>query len=163
MPIRLYRPLQRVLWLFIVPNALFAILAIAVPEKTLILAFNGMLAALSVGVCVAYGPLVIHILTRPEPIDRADLLAVGIFCSWFASVMFRSWSLYLRYGPTAGQLLSNDFLSYALFLSICAALMHLLAPGALKDRVPTRRWIQIGFVACVGVFAILALGWWFGY
>jgi hypothetical protein len=50
--------------------------------------------ALAIGVCLAYGPPVIAVLTSEKrPMDRADWLGIGIFCSWFVGVVNRTWSI----------------------------------------------------------------------
>ncbi len=52
-------------------------------------------------------------------------------------------------------LANTDFTSYMLFVIGAGALFHLLAPGALDEDVPPKRWIKIG--AWIGAGVLLAI------
>jgi hypothetical protein len=84
--------LSRLFWLFIVPNIVFGAIALLTPATGFITVLNAALVALAMGVCLAYGPPVIAVLASDKrPMDRADWLGIGIFCSWFAVVVNRTW------------------------------------------------------------------------
>jgi hypothetical protein len=55
-------------------------------------------------------------------------------------------------------LIESDIISYALWLSACAAIFHLAAPGAIGEMVP-RRWINIGILVAVLMFLSMLLGY----
>jgi len=147
----------RFVWLFVVPNVVFASVALLTNATDLIVVLNFALVALWVGVCVAYLPPVIIILMDDRPLDRADILALGIFCGGFSIVIIRTWSMIWRIMGKPEWLLESDIVSYALFTSVIAAVLHLAAPGGLNDRVPPRRWISIGISVAILVFAGLVL------
>lgn len=148
--------------LFILPNVVFTMIALVTPPKVLIAAFNAAIAALAVGVCVAYFPVIRHMLTKDQaPLDKADLLALGIFCSWFGMVLRTVWSLTWRYYGMPDDWTDTHITSYFIFLGMCGALFHLAAPGAVGDRVPTKHWVKLGALTAGGVFIGLALGFWF--
>lgn len=151
----------RFFWLFIVPNIIFAVIAILTNASVLITVFNAALFAIAIGVCLAYGPPVAAILLSQRTMDRADWLGVSIFCSWFSIVVIRGWSIAWRWLGKPEWLLESDIVTYALYMQLCAAIFHLAAPGALGDRVPPRRWINIGIGVAVLIFAPLGLGYFF--
>jgi hypothetical protein len=152
---------SRFFWLFIAPNILFGGIALATSATALISVLNAALFAVAIGVCMAYGPPVLDTLWSGRPMDRADWLGIGIFCSWFSIVVIRAWSIAWRYLGKPEWLLESDLVSYALYLQLCAAVFHLAAPGAIGNRVPTRRWINIGTAVAVLIFAALVLGYMF--
>lgn len=152
---------SRFFWLFVVPNIIFAGIALATNASALISVFNAALFAVAIGVCLAYGPPVATILLSTRPLDRADWLGLGIFCSWFSIVIIRGWSIVWRALGKPEWLLESDIVTYALYMQLCAAIFHLAAPGALGDRVPPRRWINIGIAVATFIFIALVLGYFF--
>lgn len=152
---------RRFFWLFIVPNLVFAVVALLTNATAMISILNLALLAGAIGVCLAYGPSVLNTLTTGRAMDRADWLGVGIFCSWFSIVVIRAWSIVWRYLGKPEWLLESDIVSYALYLQLCAVVFHLAAPGAIGDRVPARRWINIGIFVAALIFVALVLGYMF--
>ncbi|MDB5177500.1 MAG: hypothetical protein JWN75_1168 [Candidatus Saccharibacteria bacterium] len=151
----------RLLYMFVLPNVLFAIVALATSASTLITVLNAALFAIAVGVCLAYGPPVVRILMTEDQMDTADWLGVGIFCSWASIVFIRAWSIVWRSMGKPEWLLESDIVTYALYLQLCAAIFHLAAPGGINSRVPTRRWIDIGITVSVTIFVVLGVGYFF--
>lgn len=151
----------RFFWLFIMPNIVFGVIALATSATIMISVLNAALFAVAIGVCFAYGPPVLNTLVSGRTMDRADWLGIGIFCSWFSIVIIRAWSIIWRYLGKPEWLLESDIVSYALYLQLCAAVFHLAAPGAIGNRVPPRRWINIGVAVAVFIFAALVLGYMF--
>lgn len=146
--------------LFVAPNIIFAIVVLALPAAALAALLNGVLVALSAGVCVAYFPVIHDVLTdRRRPIDRADFLALGIFCSWFAISMRAGWSLLWRYNGQPHSWIDQPFIAYFIYLSVCGAAFHLLAPGVIASRVPSREWVHIGILSALGVLSIFLASW----
>lgn len=154
---------RRVLTLFIVPNLLYALVALSTDAQLLITLLNGALLALAVGVCVAYYPVVWLVLKDEAENDTADWLGLGVFCSWAAIVYARIFSMIWRaWGGDGDWMLNSDLVTYQLFLSISAAVFHLGAPGAIGNRrVPTVRWVKTGIYAAAGAFGALVVGYTF--
>lgn len=150
----------RVFLLFVVPNLVFGVLAAVFKPDTLMPMLNGAMLAVASGVCVAYFPIIRQVLTdRHRHIDRADMLALGIFCSWFAIVLRAAWSLAWRHQGKPSAWIDSHFLSYFIFLGVCAASFHLLAPGAIDQRIPSREWLWVGMLCALGVLSIMVASW----
>lgn len=147
------------LWaLFVLPNAVFLLIAYATDASWLINILNSVVLALAAGVCVAYAPGIYGILFTKEPAARHDWLVLGIFIAWMSMIEMRAWSIAWRWLGKPWQLVDSDFTSYGLFSLVIAAVMHLAAPGGVGNRVPTVRWIKIGVWIAVAVFiAIVAM------
>jgi len=144
---------KRFTWLFILPNVLFALIAYFTDAAPLVVMLNFALVALWAGVCVAYLPPVLQIIVDLRPLDRADVLALGIFFSALSTVVIRTWSIVWRLLGQPRWLLETDIVSYALYTSVIAAVCHLAAPGGVNDRVPQRRWVNIGAWVAMLLFA----------
>lgn len=147
---------------FIVPNIAFVAIAYMVPASIMIAIFNGALAAMACGTCVAYFPTIRNLLANTRKIDRADLLALGIFFAWFSIVLRTFWGILWRYNGYPDGWTDTNFSSYYIFLAICGAAFHLVAPGAIGSRVPTIEWVKIGMLVTFGVGSMLLGSWMIG-
>ena len=143
--------------LVLLPIIIFAVVAITTVAPILIPILNLVVLALSIWVCIAFGPWVIEVLLSDRPLDNADLMVIGVVMSWLALAMRTSWALVWRWLGQPQWMLSTHFSSAFIALTACAAVLHIIAPGAIKDRVPTKRWIQIGAWVAAAVFAGLLL------
>lgn len=154
------RPLIRLTIIFGLPNLLFAILALSASADGLIKLINAGLVATAVGVCIAYFPVVADIVTRQDrALDRADLLALGIFTSWSTLVLRTAWSLAWRYAGRPDSWENSHAFAYMVFMSLVAATFYLLAPGAVSGRIPAAYWIRVGALTALGILAILVAMW----
>jgi hypothetical protein len=157
------RPAVRFGLLFVFPNLLFLAVAFWLPVEAMLIIFNGLATTMALGVCVAYAPAVLSIMFDDHGrIDRGDLLAVGIFCGWFAIIVRSAIQFYWRYLDQPADFLDNYFVLYAIWLMLCGATFHLLAPGTVSSRVPTRRWVTVGIWVAAGGAIILFTLWWTG-
>jgi hypothetical protein len=154
--------LYRAIFVFLMPNAAFAAAAVMIDAKTLVAVFNSAMGSLACGVCVAYFPTIRNFLGSYRKIDRADLLALGIFFAWFAIVLRTGWAIAWRYNGYNLDWTDSYFQSYYIFLSICAAIFHLAAPGAIESRIPTIEWVKIGLLVAIGIGGMLFASWMLG-
>ena len=44
---------------------------------------------------------------------------------------------------------------------VCGAILHLVAPGAIADRIPPAKWVRICTSVAVVLFAAVLVVWWF--
>lgn len=151
----------RLIWLFAVPQLLFVALNYATDGGALITVLSVTLFAAAVGVCFAYAPAVYDALVADRDLDRADWLSMGVFVSWAAIVLIRAWSIFWRFLGKPDALVNSDIIAYSLYMSLWAAVFHLAAPGAISDRVPARRWINIGIAVTVFLLFAIASGYYF--
>jgi hypothetical protein len=151
----------KLIWLFAVPQIVFAGIAFLTDAAFLITVLSATLFAAAVGVCFAYAPAVYDAMTAERELDRADWLSMGVFVGFFAIVLLRSWSILWRFLGKPEWLLNSDFVSYSLYMSLWAAIFHLAAPGAISDRVPARRWINIGIAVTIFILVAIASGYYF--
>lgn len=150
---------RRFTTLFLLPQAFFAMVALPSEAPWLIGMLNGISLALSVGVCVAFVPAMVAIFFSPNQLEKGDYLSFGIWLTWLAVVMQAGWSIVWRSRGMPLWMANTDFTSYFLFMRTCGAVFHLAAPGAVDNRIPTRRWVMIGSLIAVAVALVLALGW----
>jgi hypothetical protein len=144
---------------FILPNLLFAAVAMSTDAGWLIGILNSLLISLAAGVCCAYGPAAIRILFTHDPIEDSDCLSLGIFISWGAIIELRAWSVVWRWMGMPAALTNTDFITYGLFMSATAAVLHLGAPGGVNGRIPTTRWIKIGILVAAVVLLTILVSW----
>ena len=153
--------------LFLLPNLIFGTVAFNIGAEQLIRIFNSALLALSIGVCVAYHRPVLDILFDDQEMERSDWLALGIFMSWLGNTVLRMNSIAWRAMGRPDWFDNTHIGSYGLFMVLCAASFHLAAPGAIgTKRVPTERWVRIGALIALGVFASILAGYlldWLGW
>lgn len=151
----------RLLGLFIVPQLIFVGIAASTEASTLITVLSITVFASAVGVCLAYSPSVYDVLVADRDLDRADYMAIGVFMSWFSIVVLRVWSIWWRYLGKPDWLTNSDVVSYSLYMAIWAAIFHLAAPGAVSDRVPPRRWINIGIGVTIALLTAILGAYYF--
>ena len=148
---------RRFVGYFVLPNLAFLVVSALTSSPALIAVLNLIVVALSVNVCIAFGPNVLDAIFGKRAIDKADLLSLGIFCSWFALVLRTVWSLVWRWFGQPLWLTNTAFSSYFIFIAACGAVFHLAAPGSVKESVPPLRWVKIGAWIALGVFVGLLL------
>ena len=116
---------------------------------------NSIDIALSVAVCIAFLPSALEAVFQDRPADKAVFLTLGIFCGWEGNSLRSGWSMAWRALGMPDWFANTDITSSILFVIGAGALFHLLAPGALDEQIPPKRWIKIG--AWVGVGVLLAI------
>lgn len=117
---------------------------------------NIMVLALSAGIVVAYAPIVKDAL-RHHLIEGSDILTIGIFVGWLATFYARGGSIIWRLLGQPPEWLNSALWGFHIALSCVAALAHLIAPGAIAGRVPTRQWLKIGALVTIGVLLVAAV------
>lgn len=117
---------------------------------------NVMVLALSAGIVVAYGPIVRDAL-RHHYIDGPHILTIGIFLGWAATFFARGGSIIWRLMGQPPDWLNSSLWGFHIALSCASALAHLVAPGAVAGRVPTRQWLRIGALVAIGVLFVSGL------
>lgn len=152
--------ITRLFYLFVLPNIVFCLVAMVAPADLLVQMLNGAIVALGIGVCIAYFPVIRGVLTdRHRWIDRADILALGIFLGWLAICGRAVWGLVWRYNEKPDDWVDGGVVSYLLYVGVCAAAFHLLAPGAVGHRIPSREWVKVGVICAAGVMSIFVGSW----
>ena len=147
----------RFLGLFVLPNIVFAVLAITAEALPLISILNLVVITLAVNICIAFAPSAIKSMFGTHQLNKVDFLTLGIFSVWFSIVLGTGMTLVWRYLGEPSWVIDNNFNSYRSFMLVCAAVFHLASPGSIHDAVPSRRWIKIGAWIAAGVFAALLL------
>ena len=139
------------------PHVVFFIVAWFTDAPALIAVLNSVDIALSVAVCVAFLPSAADAIFGDQPADKAVFLTLGIFCGWEGNSLRSGWSMAWRALGMPEWFANTDITSYILFVIGAGALFHLLAPGALDEDVPAKRWIKIGAWIGAGVFLAIML------
>jgi len=117
---------------------------------------NIMVFALSAGIVVAYGPIVKDAL-RHHYVDGPNILTIGIFVGWSATFLARGGSIIWRLLGQPPDWLNSSLWGFHIALSCVSALAHLIAPGAVAGRVPTRQWLKIGALVAIGVLFVCGM------
>ena len=142
---------------FVIPQIAFLIVATLTDAVNLIPVLNIALLALSAGVIVAYWPGLRMFFETSGPPAQGEIIILGIFLGWAGILINGGWAIVWRWTGMSKDFATTDFVSYFRFVMICAAFMHLMAPGALKEHIPTRQWIKKGIIAAAIVFVAIML------
>ncbi len=141
----------------VLPHLVFFIVAWFTDAVPLIAVLNSVDISLSVAVCIAFLPSALDAVFQERPADKAVFLTLGVFCGWEGNSLRSGWSLAWRALGMPEWFANTDITSYILFVIGAGALYHLLAPGALDEDVPPRRWIKIGAWVGIGIFLAIIL------
>lgn len=138
--------------------ALFWLAAYFIPAYILIQIMNYVVIAVAVAVIIAFMPSVMVALKRGYPIDRVAQLTIGITLAWTASTMIRMWSAGSRILELE-WMRNSPVVAFCLFLSACAGVLHLTAPGAIDGHIPSKNWVIVGIaVGCGCLIAGIFIG-----
>ena len=129
--------------------ALFWVVAYFTPAYILIQIMNYVFIAVAVAVIVSFMPSVLVALKRGYPIDRVAQLTIGIPLAWLASTMIRLWSAGSRILELE-WMRNSPVIAFCLFLSACAGVLHLTAPGAIDGHIPHKNWVIVGVAVGAG-------------
>lgn len=143
-------------WWLVSLSIVYAIVAILTEAPALLIVGNAVLAALSIGVLVAYAPAAVRAIASPKP-RQGELLTLGIFIAWSGTFVARLIS-FIRYGLDRPDVYGTDFSTFSAFLLGLAAVCHLAAPEAVDGWLPRRTWIEAGIWLATGVFLTLVVG-----
>lgn len=142
---------------FVIPQVAFVIVAWLTDAANLIPSLNIALLALSAGVIVAYWPGIRLFFETAGPPAQGEIIILGIFLGWTGILINGGWAIVWRWTGMSKEFATTGLVSYFRFVMICAAFMHLMAPGALKDHIPTRQWITKGVIVAIIVFVAIML------
>ena len=147
---------SRLSLLFVLPNALFLALSLALGSEAMIGILNAAIVALAAGVSGAYFTTTRDIVFGRLPLNKVHWLALGIFLSWAGTQLTQWWSIIWRWLDMPAWFANSWIVSYGLFLVACGAYFHLIADEAIgEERVPPRRRIRWGAVVAVAVFVMV--------
>jgi hypothetical protein len=137
--------------------------SLIVPRQILLEAVNGMLAALSIGVVMAFFPGAWWALrNRPYRMDGSHLLVLGITVIQIAVSVLFVWSWAYRFLDQPAWMVDHLFRGWIVYLLFLGGLLHLMAGdmGTGKDNtaLPTTGWIHIGAVVAGGLGILVMLG-----
>jgi hypothetical protein len=145
--------------MIVLPAVAFALLCLSTEDRALILTLNIVQASFATTVIVAFLPEVGRILFTREPMARASWLIYGIWISWVAVDYRTGLSLTWRLLGQPAWLVNSDFTSAYLFMGALGAMSHIIRPGGLEARIPSREWIKIGLIAGLSVAVAGGLVW----
>lgn len=139
--------------------------AVAVVPTSLFLEFvNGMLAAVSIGVAVAYTPDIWQTMRKqPFRLTDAHLLVLGTtIMHWGIAAIF-AWSWVYRILNRPEWMVDHPLRGWLIYLVFLGAVLH-LAVGDVQSKgtLPSRGWLHIGTFIALGlgltVILLLAIG-----
>jgi hypothetical protein len=125
-----------------------------VPQPIFVELINGLVAALSVGLAIAYAPG-IWTMTRRSPykLSGADMLVLGVTMVQVAIAALFAWAWLYRYSSAPEWMDNHIFRGWMIYQLMIGCVLHLLASdvGVLKNEVPARSWKHLGLIAAIGI------------
>jgi hypothetical protein len=137
---------SRIWMLLVLPALVFTLLAYFTEDRALILVFNIAQAATATAVVVAFTPEAMRILWSKAPMNRGSWMAYGIWVGWGFVLYGNALSLVWRFMGQPAWLVNSDWVSVRFFGGIIAATCHIIKPGELNEKVPTREMIRIAVI-----------------
>jgi hypothetical protein len=121
------------------------------PKLWLAEVVNGILISVAIAILLAYGPIALDGIRKPQKSTRQQYLAIGICAIWTCVLMFRLWSeVYLNIGRPAWM--EQHWFPYAsLYMCALAGLFTLRAPATLPGNKTRRSWRYIVSAVIGGV------------
>lgn len=117
---------------------------------------NSLLAAVGIGITIAYLPGAAVAIRARVP-TRGGLLALGIWLAWVAIAMERVYSL-------IGRALGKDITFFNTYqhtaiiaVAVCGGLCHAAAPEVIDGRFPRRAGIMLGMVSAGGALIVATI------
>ena len=139
-------------------------IAWALPQPIIVELVNGMVAALSVGLAIAYAPG-IWTMTRRNPyhLTGADMLVLGVTMVQVSIAALFAWAWFFRYSANPEWMSNHLFRGWMVYQLMIGCVLHLIASdvGVLKNQVPARSWKHLGLITAIGIglgVLVLSLG-----
>jgi hypothetical protein len=139
--------------------------AVAVVPTPLFLEFiNGMLAAVSFGVAVAYIPDVWQTMRKsPFRLTDAHLLVLGTTLIHLGIALIFAWGWLYRILSAPSWMVDHPLRGWLIYLVFLGAVLHLVVGDVQsKGTLPSRGWVHIGTFVAIGlsttVILLLAIG-----
>lgn len=127
--------------------------ALLVPHDVMLELINGLVAALSVGLVVAYMPGVwSRLRENPYLVTGADMLVLGIVVVQFAVAGLFIWSWAFRVLGQPQWMIDHPFRGWFLYLLSLGGALHLMASdvGPINYHIPDRGWMRVGIMTALG-------------
>lgn len=121
-----------------------------IPQHILVQGLNWIVVTLAVAVLVAYSPGLPRAFVGK--MDRVDRLTVGIFISWIAVALSRIWIGGIRLTDFPDWMRQSYIVSFYLFLSIIAAILHITALSTTSGRILCKNWWALAVALGTGLF-----------
>lgn len=145
---------KRKLWLFTALAALIYLLAaVTVPTSILVQVLNGLFLGFSIVVTIVFAPLFWRAIRQPE-FDDVSQLTVGMGLMWSSIWIARALN---AYGQAQGfeHGINSPVVGVSAYFGVVGLLLHITAPGMVRDRwVYNRRWV---YTAVLSGFVIAAI------
>lgn len=129
-----------------------------VPNADMIVATRILAAGFYSAVVFAYAGDAWEAVRAPKP-QKSDFLIVGIWLSFLSHLMQTIYAIIYRLADAPLWLLNAEVVPFIVGASILAAMLHIVATGAIEGEVPRRSQVALGIgvgMAVILVGAILA-------
>lgn len=111
---------------------------------------NALLLAVSVSVCIVFGPRAYQALRRKDGVDDTEQLILGICCVFLGSFLIWSWALIGRVFMFTTRLVDSPVTGSLIWLIIFGGVLHLTAIDAADSKLRVGNWRLLLAAACVG-------------
>jgi hypothetical protein len=148
----------------LVKNRLFQVIMLAwvlywpvvyfVPPRILLELINGIVAALSMGLVVAYAPGIWTLTRRmPYKMSGGDMLVFGITLVQISLAALFAWGWWYRYLDQPAWMIDHAFRGWMTYLLMLGSILHLLASdvGVVNNAIPERGWVHLGLATFIGL------------
>lgn len=130
----------------VIAAALYAVLALLLPERFLMELFNGVFLGVVGAVSVVFFPLAIRAI-RNKTFDRVSQLVVGIILTWFSLIGSRALSVLINATGEATRIAASPIIGLLAYMAILGGVLHVTAPGMVENEWKYNK----GLLAC-GLF-----------
>lgn len=130
-------------------------------DRTMLFEFvNGMIAALSIGITLAFFPGAWRALReRPYKMSGAHLLVLGINLVQISIAALFAWGWAYRLFEKPQWMVDHLFRGWLVYLLFIGGLLHMMAADIDHDVMPSRGWLHVcaAIAAGLGIAVILLL------
>ncbi|MEE7438885.1 hypothetical protein [Methylobacterium oryzae] len=131
--------------------AVVGVLDVFLPNADVILLARTLQAAGSATVVVVYWPDFVEALRSKEP-ELGDFLIFGVTVGWMATFCQAMFVIIFRLSGNPWWFANSDLNLLWIAMSILSSVMHVIAPGLVRNEVPRRNRIGLGIGTFLGVF-----------
>ncbi|WP_267422461.1 hypothetical protein [Methylobacterium sp. GC_Met_2] len=131
--------------------ALVGVLDVFLPNADVILLARTLQAAGSAIVVVVYWPDFIEALRTKKP-ELGDFLIFGVTIGWMATFCQAIFVIVFRVSGNPWWFANSDLNLLWIAMSILSSVMHVIAPGLVRNEVPRRNRLGLGIGTFLGVF-----------
>lgn len=129
-------------------GAVFAALALFVPNSILLPVMNALCIGIVCTVTVVFTPLIKRSL-QDKSFDRVSQLMVGMLLMWLSLIGFRGANLYIAITGKAAEVASSPVIAFLAYMAILGGVLHVTAPAVISqsDWKKNRKTLAIGVAA----------------